>query len=102
MTSRSEGLPTSLLECMAMKTPMAFLRGGGGLIDMAQLNEREGVFAVTAAYDEWERLAEGIVELIHDPKKARDYAKRAYEISKKYFAVNHVVDQWINLYKCTS
>lgn len=99
MTSRSEGLPTSLLECMAMKTPMAFLKGGGGLLDMAQLNKREGVFAVTAAYDEWERLAEGIVELIHDPNKSRDYVERAYGIGKRFFSIDQVTVLLIDLYK---
>ncbi|WP_455621146.1 glycosyltransferase family 4 protein [Parabacteroides sp.] len=99
MTSHSEGLPTSLLECMAMKTPIAFLKGKGGLIDMAQLNEREGVFAITAAYDEWERLAEGIVELIHDPEKPREYAEQAYMIGKRHFSIDQVANRLADLYQ---
>lgn len=99
MTSRSEGLPTSLLECMATKTPFAFLKGTGGLIDIAQLNEHEGVFAVTADYGEWEKLADGIIKLVHDAKQSQTYANRAYDVGKKYFSVEQVAGKLAELYK---
>lgn len=98
MTSISEGLPTSLLECMALKTPIAFLEGEGGLQDLAQYNETEGPIGVTAAPGNIEEFADKITLLIQNPTMAREYAERAYVVGKKYFDIESVADKLAKLY----
>lgn len=98
MTSICEGLPTSLLECMVIKTPIAFLEGEGGLQDLAQYNKTEGPIGVTAAPGNIEEFADKITKLIQDPTTARQYAERAYVVGKKYFDIESVVDKLAGLY----
>lgn len=98
MTSICEGLPTSLLECMAIKTPIAFLEGEGGLQDLAQYNKMEGPIGVTAAPGNIEEFANKITKLIQDPALARQYAERAYVVGKKYFDIESVANKLAQLY----
>lgn len=98
MTSINEGLPTSLLECMALKTPIAFLEGGGGLQDLAQYNKTEGPIAITAAPNHIGEFADKIAMLIQNPDMAQDYTERAYAIGKKYFSIDSVSDKLVHLY----
>ena len=98
MTSIWEGLPTSLLECMAIKTPIAFLEGAGGLQDLVQYNKMEGPIGVTAVPGNIEEFANKITKLIQDPVMARQYAERAYVVGKKYFDIESVADKLVQLY----
>lgn len=98
MTSVWEGLPTSLLECMALKTPIAFLEGEGGLQDLTQYNKTEGPIGVTAAPGNIEEFADKITLLIQNPTMAREYAERAYVVGKKYFDIESIADKLAKLY----
>lgn len=98
MTSICEGLPTSLLECMAIKTPIAFLEGVGGLQDLVLYNKMEGPIGVTAAPGNIEEFANKITKLIQDPAMARQYVDRAYVVGKKYFDIESVADKLAQLY----
>lgn len=99
LTSISEGLPTSLLECMAMKVPFAFIEGNGGLKDIAEFNKTEGKFAIYSPLEKKEELVNEILEIIYNPIKSKKYAERAYIIANKYFNINHITSQLYNMYK---
>lgn len=99
MTSVSEGMPTSILECMAVKTPFAILEGNGGLVDLAKMNSEEGPFAVVAPKGDVETLANGIIHLLQNPELAHEYAERAYQVGKRYFDVDAVAGQLVGIYQ---
>lgn len=99
MTSVSEGLPTSLLECMASKTPIAFLKGNGGLKDIASFNNQEGPMAVVAEKEDLDGLAEKISGLLANREQQNEYADRAYEIGKRHFDLNAIIKKLVSLYK---
>lgn len=99
MTSISEGMPTSILECMKVKTPFAYLEGDGGLKDIAYLNQSEGPFAIQASKDNLEELVNGITNLLNNTTLADEYVQRAYEVGKKYFDIRSVMNQLTELYK---
>lgn len=98
MTSRWEGLPTSLLESMAMKTPIAMMEGEGGLKDLAALNRTEGPIAVVAPQGDTDQLANNIIDLLNNPAEAAAQAERAFQVGQRHFDIKSVVDQLINLY----
>ena len=99
MTSTSEGLPTSILECMVSKTPFAFLEGDGGLKDIAELNEKEGPFAICGTLDNPDKFIDDIIDLLNNGSKAKEYAERAYQVGKRYFDINVIVGKLASLYK---
>lgn len=99
MTSRSEGLPTALLESMVMKTPIAMMEGEGGLRDLSEINRKEGPIAIVSCIENIDGMASDIIELLKSPQKAKEQADRAYSVGKKYFDVSVVVKQLCNIYK---
>lgn len=88
MTSYWEGLPTTLLEAMSQKTPIAFLRGKGGLEDLDELNRAEGPIAAVA--DTVAELTDGIVANLDNPAAMQEMAERAFEVGKRNFDVQAV------------
>ena len=80
LTSISEGLTTSLLECMTSKTPFAFFEGNGGLKDMVNLNQQFGPMAVVAESGNIENLVSGICKLIENPSIGAKYSEIAYNV----------------------
>ena len=98
MTSISEGLPTSLLECMAARTPFAFLEGAGGLKDMAEFNETEGPFAIYGTHDNIDKFINDIINLLNNECKAKEYAEKAYQVGKRYFDIDVIVRELASLY----
>lgn len=99
MTSRWEGLPTTILECMAMKTPVAIMKGAGGLGDLAAINEKEGPFMIFAEQGDSEGMANSIISLMKNPEQAKALAENAYKIGKKYFDIKSITNQLENSYK---
>lgn len=85
MTSRWEGMPTALLEAMSQSTPIAFLKGEGGLVDLAEMDERYVGIAVIA--ESPSELASGIVKCLNDKETCRCMAKRALDVVKKHFSL---------------
>lgn len=99
MTSHSEGLPTSLLECMSLKTPIAFMEGNGGLKDIARINAEEGPVAVTASAGDLKGMVAGIISLLNEPAIAEKYAERAYAAGIRHFDIDAVAMMLNELYK---
>ena len=91
MTSRWEGMPTALLEAMSQSTPIAFLKGDGGLVDLAEMNEKYGGIAVVA--ESPSELASGIVKCLSDKEACERMAERALDVVKKHFSLE------VNAYK---
>lgn len=101
MTSRWEGLPTTILECMAMKTPIAMMKGEGGLRDLATINEQEGPVAIMAGQGDTDGLADKIISLLQNPGQAKEMTEKAYRAGKKHFDIESVTDQLESIYKRT-
>lgn len=99
LTSISEGLPTSLLECMFLKTPFAFLEGNGGLQDIASLNEQFGPFAITAKSGDINGLASGICTLLNTPNIGKIYAEVANKVGKQNFDIENIVMKLNSIYQ---
>ncbi|MBP3354654.1 MAG: glycosyltransferase [Bacteroidales bacterium] len=99
LTSISEGLPTSLLECMAMKVPFAFIEGNGGLKDIAEFNKTEGKFALCTPLEKKEELVNEILDIIYNSIKSKEYVDKAYEVANKHFNINHITSQLYSVYK---
>lgn len=87
MTSEREGMPTALLEAIASRTPVAFMKVPGGLTDIAEMSEQEGPFAVVAPYEDTEALTAGIVGLLGDGDLRRRFADRALEACQRTLSV---------------
>ena len=98
LTSISEGMPTSLLECMALKTPFAFFEGNGGLKDIAHLNKLHGPMAVTVKSDDIDGLSLGVCRLIESPTRGKDLAEIAYKIGKETFSADKVAQKLVSVY----
>ena len=98
MTSISEGLPTSILEAMASKTPFAMMVGNGGLKDIAELNRSEGPIGIVVPAGDVEAQARRICDLIHDREYAQTLADRAYEVGRCHFDVGSVCQDLYQVY----
>ena len=97
MTSATEGMPTALLEAMSVYTPIAFLRGIGGLVDLDNINENKGPIAVVT--DNVPQLVTGVLELLDDPVRAHALAQNAHRVGAHYFDVTKVKDRLLSIYR---
>ena len=95
MTSKWEGMPTALLEAMSQKTPIAFLNGGGGLVDLAELNKEEGPLAEVA--DTERDLADAIIASLKDENATRIKVDNAYNAIIRHFEIGIVARE---LHRC--
>ena len=98
LTSHREGMPTAVLECFAAHTPVAMLEGEGGLQDIIALNTQEKPVVVSAASNDLEGLASGIIRLIETPQDAETLADNAYEIGRQNFDISSITNQLYNIY----
>ena len=98
-TSATEGMPTALLEAMAAKTPIAFMRGKGGLVDLDELNRDEGPFAAVVDADDVPGMARDVVWLLGHPDEARARAERAFAVGARHFDVGAVAAQLVAVYR---
>ena len=99
MTSRSEGLPTSLLECFACGTPVAMLEGNGGLKDIMLLNDETCPIVMHSSVDDYEGLATQIVDLLTNSDKSDRLIENAYRIGKQNFDIENVVGHLSSIYR---
>ncbi len=99
MTSRTEGLPTSLLEAARAKVPIAFMEGKGGQVDLARLNEAEGPLAVVVPQGDETGLTQGILQLLTQPEEAKARAERAYEAARKRYSIELAAEALEALYR---
>lgn len=94
MTSAREGMPTAMLEAMASGVPVAFWKGEGGLVDLAELNEKEGPFGVVAEQGDESGLVSGIVNGLSSSKGERGSA-----IVSCHFTLENVSKQLLEVYE---
>lgn len=93
MTSATEGMPTALLEAMAVKTPIAFMRGKGGLVDLDEFDKSEGPIAAVADAGDVDGLADKIYALLNNSPQAQANAERAFACGARHFDVAKIADQ---------
>ena len=97
MTSKREGMPTALLEAMSHGTPVAFLKGEGGLIDLVGLDRQHGGIAIVGenALD----LAQKIVKHVENAAVLNAMTERALHVVKQHFSVEVVARQLSDFYR---
>jgi len=99
MTSYTEGMPTALLEAVSFHVPVAFMRGEGGLVDLAELHEESGPIGIVVDQGDVEAMARRICELIKMPSIGMEYASRAYEVCSRRFSIDAVVSKISEVYE---
>ena len=99
MTSHWEGLPTTLLEAIAVKTPIAFLRGGGGLLDFAGMYETHGPIGIVADAGDVKTLSDKIRSMLSDTGYRRRISENAWNVGARFFDVGRVVEKLIGVYE---
>lgn len=99
MTSTSEGMPTSLLECMVNHTPFAFLQGKGGLVDIERMNQKYGPFCVIGNIADTEAFSHAILHLVNSGEISKNYVNNAYEIASDYFNVIKISAKLADIYR---
>lgn len=98
LTSATEGMPTALLEAISWRTPIAFMRGRGGLVDLDELNRSEGPFAIVANEGDCCGLSSKIIAMLRNPQCGRENAERAYRVAARYFNVGANVEKVVLVY----
>lgn len=102
LTSHREGMPTSVLECFAVRTPVAMLRGEGGLRDLDILNTAARPIVAIADKEDPDGLAAQVVELLRNADKAKAQAENAYQVELENFDIDAVADQLCGIYRQTT
>ena len=99
MTSRSEGMPTALLEAMSVNVPVAFMRGNGGLRDLEKLNREMGRFACIAGQGEEFTLANEIVSMLKDTSLRKKFTQNASMLLNEKFSTSSTTSMLIAVYE---
>lgn len=99
MTSESEGMPTSVLECFVARTPVTMFRGKGGLKDIALLNNKEKPIVQMIDEVNHEEMAHSILNLIEDDSLKKIQTENAFIVGKNTFDINNICDNLIQIYK---
>ncbi len=94
LSSRSEGLPVSLLEAMACGLPCVST-AVGGIPEITQ--EGENGLLVPAGSPE--ALARGILRLLNDPAEATRLGERAQETVHRRFDETRMVNEYLDIYR---
>lgn len=101
MTSRWEGLPTTLLECFVAGTPVCAFRSPGGVEEIAQLaKEYEGGVAEFVDGRDCGKLAESVIRTL-DPANHKAIEQRkanAKRMVADHFDVKVVGQQLVKIY----
>lgn len=97
MTSRSEGMPTAVLEAMSHGVPIAFWNGNGGLKDLYEINRIEQ-FGVSTSNGDIEGLALGISTLLTDENQHAKCAASARQICREKFSSQYIAKQLFKFY----
>ena len=75
------------------------MEGVGGLEDLSELNRLEGPFGLVTPKGDVDIMAEQIGMLIEQEKQQTLLAERAYQVGKKHFNVDSVVNKLFGIYK---
>ena len=92
LTSKEEGLGTSVLDAMANKLPIV-ATNGGGIGEMLQ--DRKG--SLLASVGDYTKLAENYTRLIDNPALRAEYGKINKE-SVKAFSIENTIKKTILVY----
>lgn len=98
LTSKREGMPTSVIECFAAHTPVAMLQGEGGLKDLEMLNREFGPILTIADRNNPSELADKIAGIIGSPDKAISIAGNAFKVGRRHFDIDAVAEQLCRIY----
>ncbi len=92
MSSKEEGLGTSILDAMALALPIAATRAGG-IPEIV----KDGENGILCDIRSPEPLAEAIIKLIDDEKLRAEYGENSRELAKN-FAIEKTVERNLELY----
>ena len=96
MSSRSEGLPVSLLQAFSLGTP-AIVTDVGGMAEVVRLANG----GVVSRDQEPSAIAEAILRMKNDEAQRRQYAANAIEAFAKDFSLSKMVERYMELYRST-
>lgn len=98
MTSYEEGMPTAVLEAMSNGVPIAMFEGGGGLIDLMEMNNDGDTFAVTAKLGDVDGLAKSVVGLLSDSDKMELLSRNARGVAQANFSIGSIREKIVTMY----
>lgn len=98
LTSRREGMPTSVLEAMAARVPVAMWTGEGGLTDLAEMERTEGPALLMAEQGDEVDLAERIRAIWADKDGNGRLVASAQALCRRYFSLDTVATQLEKVY----
>lgn len=94
MSSRTEGLCTSILDAMASGTPVV-ATDAGGITELVQ----NGTNGIVVPKENPEELADAILCLANDPDKRKDLSIEGIRTVNRNFTVQRMVREYITLYR---
>lgn len=98
LTSQREGMPTALLEAMCADVPVAFMKGEGGLIDLAEMNNSESPYAIVVDKDDVSGMVAQICQLLSNDEMAKRLIRNSREVLREYFSADSVAVQLCEIY----
>lgn len=93
LSSRTEGLPMTLLEAIAQRLPVVATRVGG-MPDVLD----DGVGGVLVPPENVDALADGIASVVDNPEAARARADTAWQRARTRYGVESMARQYIDVY----
>jgi glycosyltransferase involved in cell wall biosynthesis len=93
LATRTEGLPVSILEAMAIGIPVV-ASNVGGILELID-NGNTGI--LVEPYNS-EQLASAIIEILQNPERASRMGKAAKERVKKYFTIEQMIARLETIY----
>jgi glycosyltransferase involved in cell wall biosynthesis len=93
LSSRNEGTPVSLIEASAAGKPV-IATAAGGVPDFI----RHGWNGILVSTGDHRALAEGILDLLANPAKARAMAMQGRNMVAERFSISRLLDEHYNLY----
>ncbi len=94
LPSRWEGMPNAILEAMACSLPCVATRVSGSE-DIIQ----HGVNGLLVEPEDYQAIAKALLTLLRDPGLTRKYGHAARATIEKRYSLEHIVDQYIELYQ---
>lgn len=93
LSSRTEGLPMTLLEAISQRLPVVATRVGG-MPDVLD----DGAGGVLVPPENAEALADGIASVVDNPEAARARAEVAWQRARARYGVESMARQYIDVY----
>jgi glycosyltransferase involved in cell wall biosynthesis len=97
MSSRSEGLPISLLQAFSVGLPV-IVTDVGGMAEVVRLSKA----GVTVSSTDPAEMASAILQLARSRAEREQYAQNAEEAFRSHFTLGAMVDAYMELYRDTA